>query len=135
MLICTSRIGDLKGSFWTNKKIVSIPNPLFLWGLSQGVLWLITDFVLWQMKGHHFVSTQYTTPTYCNHCGYLLWGAGDQGYQCSSMFNDWNWCNKGACVVMWSSTEEDEENNNDSPVHYMLCDSKCKFRKVYTALL
>lgn len=42
---------------------------------------------------------------------------------------------KGACVVMWSSTEEDEENNNDLPVYYMLCDSKCKFRKVYTALL
>ncbi|XP_022805907.1 rho guanine nucleotide exchange factor 11-like isoform X2 [Stylophora pistillata] len=37
-----------------------------------------------KMKGHHFVSTQYTTPTYCNHCGNLLWGAGDQGYQCST---------------------------------------------------
>ncbi|XP_066025356.1 rho guanine nucleotide exchange factor 11 isoform X2 [Pocillopora verrucosa] len=47
-----------------------------------------------KMKGHHFVSTQYTTPTYCNHCGYLLWGAGDQGYQCSTC--EYN-VHKGSC--------------------------------------
>lgn len=37
-----------------------------------------------QSKGHHFVSTHYTSLTFCNHCNGLLWGIGDQGYQCSS---------------------------------------------------
>ncbi|XP_074634912.1 rho guanine nucleotide exchange factor 12-like isoform X1 [Acropora palmata] len=35
-------------------------------------------------KGHHFVSTHYTSLTFCNHCNGLLWGIGDQGYQCST---------------------------------------------------
>ncbi|XP_032229131.1 rho guanine nucleotide exchange factor 12 isoform X5 [Nematostella vectensis] len=36
-----------------------------------------------KIKGHHFVSTHYTSTTFCNHCSNLLWGIGDQGYQCS----------------------------------------------------
>lgn len=37
-----------------------------------------------KIKGHHFNSTHYTSPTFCNHCNGLLWGIGDQGYQCST---------------------------------------------------
>lgn len=56
-------------------------------------LWLLTTCLLiayylysCQIKGHHFVSTHYTSPTFCNHCSGLLWGIGDQGFLCSSMF-------------------------------------------------
>ncbi|XP_031567652.1 uncharacterized protein LOC116302491 [Actinia tenebrosa] len=34
-------------------------------------------------KNHHLVSTHYTNVTYCNKCFGLLWGIGDQGYQCT----------------------------------------------------
>lgn len=37
-----------------------------------------------KIKGHHFVSTHYTSLTFCNHCNGLLWGIGDQGFQCST---------------------------------------------------
>lgn len=45
---------------------------------------LILGTFISQSKGHHFVSTHYTSLTFCNHCNGLLWGIGDQGYQCSS---------------------------------------------------
>ncbi|KAG0410219.1 hypothetical protein HPB47_012661, partial [Ixodes persulcatus] len=35
-------------------------------------------------KGHHFQSQQYHCVTYCNHCQLIIWGVGDQGYQCSN---------------------------------------------------
>ncbi|XP_064470907.1 uncharacterized protein LOC135385494 isoform X2 [Ornithodoros turicata] len=35
-------------------------------------------------KGHHFQSQQYHCVTYCNHCQHIIWGVGDQGYQCSN---------------------------------------------------
>ena len=31
---------------------------------------------------HHFVVTSYSHPTYCGHCGKLLWGLMKQGWQC-----------------------------------------------------
>lgn len=37
-----------------------------------------------KIKGHHFLSTHYTSLTFCNHCNGLLWGIGDQGFQCST---------------------------------------------------
>eukprot|EP00038_Savillea_parva_P004790 m.142202 g.142202 ORF g.142202 m.142202 type:complete len:1139 (+) comp11580_c0_seq2:162-3578(+) len=33
-------------------------------------------------KGHHFVVTTYTHPTWCDHCGNLLWGLMKQGWRC-----------------------------------------------------
>ncbi|XP_078379689.1 rho guanine nucleotide exchange factor 11-like isoform X2 [Oculina patagonica] len=47
-----------------------------------------------KVKGHHFVSTHYTSPTFCNHCSGLLWGIGDQGFLCSTC--EYN-VHKGAC--------------------------------------
>ncbi|XP_077524953.1 rho guanine nucleotide exchange factor 11-like isoform X4 [Amblyomma americanum] len=35
-------------------------------------------------RGHHFQSQQYHCVTYCNHCQHIIWGVGDQGYQCSN---------------------------------------------------
>jgi len=49
-------------------------------------MYVLCLFIITKIKGHHFVSTHYTSPTFCNHCNGLLWGIGDQGYQCSSMF-------------------------------------------------
>lgn len=50
----------------------------------QCLLVFLFCFFFLQSKGHHFVSTHYTSMTFCNHCSGLLWGIGDQGYQCSS---------------------------------------------------
>uniref|UniRef100_A0A131YRA1 Guanine nucleotide exchange factor n=1 Tax=Rhipicephalus appendiculatus TaxID=34631 RepID=A0A131YRA1_RHIAP len=35
-------------------------------------------------RGHHFQSQQYHRVTYCNHCQHIIWGVGDQGYQCTN---------------------------------------------------
>ncbi|KAH6930896.1 hypothetical protein HPB50_020646 [Hyalomma asiaticum] len=35
-------------------------------------------------RGHHFQSQQYHCVTYCNHCQHIIWGVGDQGYQCTN---------------------------------------------------
>ncbi|XP_070547722.1 rho guanine nucleotide exchange factor 11-like isoform X9 [Ptychodera flava] len=37
-----------------------------------------------QVKGHHFILFHYQTLPYCNYCGELVWGIGNQGYQCQS---------------------------------------------------
>jgi hypothetical protein len=34
------------------------------------------------INGHEFVANHYHYPTFCDHCGGLLWGLGFQGYQC-----------------------------------------------------
>lgn len=34
-------------------------------------------------SGHQFVATHYNYPTFCFHCRELLWGLGNQGYQCN----------------------------------------------------
>ncbi|XP_054710191.1 rho guanine nucleotide exchange factor 11-like [Uloborus diversus] len=36
------------------------------------------------MQGHHFVPEHYQSVTYCNHCQLIIWGVGDQGYQCQN---------------------------------------------------
>jgi hypothetical protein len=33
-------------------------------------------------KGHHFVVTTYGHPTWCGHCGNMLWGLMKQGWKC-----------------------------------------------------
>eukprot|EP01137_Pigoraptor_chileana_P018918 Opistho-2@79167 len=45
-------------------------------------------------SNHQFVATHYNYPTFCDHCGDLLWGIGNQGYQCTACgFN----CHKRKC--------------------------------------
>ncbi|XP_020614019.1 rho guanine nucleotide exchange factor 11-like isoform X3 [Orbicella faveolata] len=65
-------------------------------------------------KGHHFVSTHYTSMTFCNHCSGLLWGIGDQGYQCSTC--EYN-VHKGACfeaIEECPGTKKKRKTNNQA---------------------
>ena len=39
-------------------------------------------------RGHQFTVQHYVATTRCNSCGGFLWGVGNQGYQCSSEYND-----------------------------------------------
>ncbi|XP_077985654.1 rho guanine nucleotide exchange factor 11-like isoform X3 [Glandiceps talaboti] len=48
-----------------------------------------------QVRGHHFVLTHYQMTAYCGFCGELLWGIGNQGYQCQSC--DYN-VHKSVCL-------------------------------------
>ncbi|KJE89569.1 hypothetical protein CAOG_01013 [Capsaspora owczarzaki ATCC 30864] len=46
------------------------------------------------IEGHQFVATHWNTPTFCDSCTDMLWGFGNQGYQCKVCgFN----CHKRAC--------------------------------------
>ncbi|XP_078589869.1 rho guanine nucleotide exchange factor 12-like isoform X23 [Branchiostoma floridae x Branchiostoma japonicum] len=47
------------------------------------------------VKGHHFVPMHYTALAFCNHCGGVLWGIGNQGYQCQDC--EYN-IHKGSCI-------------------------------------
>ncbi|CAN7983024.1 unnamed protein product [Ixodes hexagonus] len=58
--------------------------PLFYLRGRIGIKILNFAFQTINTKGHHFLSQQYHCVTYCNHCQLIIWGVGDQGYQCSN---------------------------------------------------
>uniref|UniRef100_T1J9G7 Rho guanine nucleotide exchange factor 12 n=1 Tax=Strigamia maritima TaxID=126957 RepID=T1J9G7_STRMM len=36
------------------------------------------------VQGHNFLAQHYFNVTYCNHCQLIIWGVGNQGYQCQN---------------------------------------------------
>lgn len=41
---------------------------------------------IYAARNHQFMAQQYLTATYCRSCQGVLWGIGNQGYQCVSEY-------------------------------------------------
>ncbi|GAB6027465.1 hypothetical protein CHUAL_001722 [Chamberlinius hualienensis] len=49
---------------------------------SKGIKFLKGSKKFVAAHGHHFIPQHYQMVTYCNHCQLIIWGVGNQGYQC-----------------------------------------------------